>query len=617
MDWSFDGIKTYLKDKLSAMSNWTNTLYYGVYERLIDLIAYIIEKLLYVVQVYYRESSWTQSQKIEFIAQECELLGYKYHRKIGAIGNIIISADPTFSSSFINPLNDVPIPRWSLFTNTDKTENVYCTDATIYYKGTVGNQTVPVKEGIPKSYLYIAQGVTNETIYLYPADVIYGIDNDEVDIFISNASGEELYEVTVVDNLYFIEDTVNYYCTVKNVPDFSSVNITFGDGISTPKLNAGMYILIRYAETLGDQGNIQSTNIIRNIDSTIYDVGDTDVTSLLYVNNIESISDGSDFESIESIRNKAPALFESGFRAGSKTDWASIINTVPYIYKSRAWSAEDVGGSALIPDQNTVFVTAVTNSGDDLTVAQHTDIEVNYLKPVKSPTETITWEALEKVYGFFNVNAKLNSSSSNIVEADIKEVLNTEYSVLNVDFQTNIYESAYIGVIDSVSNIVYHNTTLDHMEKNVAKTAANETIIPSNLPVDTSILADQVLLVNNTLRIWEKEKIAGMWGAVRQIGYEASGLIYSSMPSSFTISATNVNFLTNQYSYIITGVGGSGVIETGTRNPGDADPNGYLLYLTYQTKDGNGVNQNCIRLPRRNQITDIDEDFIFTTLSFI
>jgi hypothetical protein len=36
----------------------------------------------------------------------------------------------------------------------------------------------------------------------------------------------------------------------------------------------------------------------------------------------------------------------------------------------------------------------------------------------------------------------------------------------------------------------------------------------------------------------------------------------------------------------------------------------------YKTEDGNGDQKNNIRLSEKSSITDIDEDYIFTTLSY-
>jgi hypothetical protein len=617
MTWTFEGIVTEFKTRLSLLSNWATTLYYGVYQRIIDLMAYAIEKLLYVAQFYYRESRWTQAQRIESLTQECDKLSYNYHRKIGAIGNLSISSSSIFDLSNVNLLNDVNILKWDTFTDSIKSSIVYATSDVVYAKNTIGNQLIPVREGLPKSFTYNAEGISSEIIYLYASDVDHGIDNDIVEVFIVDSNDNIIYTVNIVDNLYYINDLVNYYCTVKNTFDFTSVLITFGDGLTSPSLTAGQRILIKYAETLGDKGNIQASSSIVIINSTLFDAGGTDVTASLYVTNLEAITGGADFEGIESIRNNAPHLFQSGYRAGCNLDWLSIINSVPYIYKSTIWTVDDIGGSSLLPEQNTVFVTAVTTTGDDLTDAQRDDIETNYLKERKSPTETITWKNLEKIYTYFNIIGKITNQTSAVVHGAIVDAIHNAYSTLHTDFQTNIFYSNAMALISSVPNVKYHVSTLNNMEKNLPKTVISNTILPSMLPSETTTLTDQVLLVPNSLVLWLKQKSSNIWGNLMQIGHDLSGVILNDMPSSFSITQGYVTPPINTYSYTLASVSGSGVLELGIQNPEANNPDGYLIYISYQTKDGNGDNINSIRMSKRYQITDVDEDFIKTELTYL
>jgi len=49
MTFDFQGIKSELKTELSLLSNWSTTLYYGVYERILDVIAYAFNKDVYLL----------------------------------------------------------------------------------------------------------------------------------------------------------------------------------------------------------------------------------------------------------------------------------------------------------------------------------------------------------------------------------------------------------------------------------------------------------------------------------------------------------------------------------------------------------------------------------------
>ena len=618
MTWDFDGIKTEIKDRLSLLSNWATTLYYGAYERIIDVIAYIANKIVLIAAFYYRESLWSAAQIVTSLTQDCDRLNYTFHRRIGAIGGVEISSDPNFSLTYNNLLNDISISKWHRFSNTAGTINVFSTENVIYHKNTFGYQEIPVKEGIPREYEYIANGVASEQIFLYSTDSTYGIDNDEVDVYIVDDIGNILYTVNIVDSLYAINDLVNYYCTVKTAFDFGSVIVTFGDGVTTLKLTARQRVLIKYADTLGSNGNIQSSNSISKITDSLYDVNGTDVTASLFVTNLEAISDGADTEDIESIRENAPLLFQTGYRAGSIYDWTAIINSIPSIYDSAIWTINDLGGSSLLAEQNTVYVTGVTTTGDDLTDDQKEDIEQNYLRERISITETVTWQPLEKVYGFFDITAKISNKTSEIVRNQIVNEIESNYSTLHTTFQSNIYESNASRKIDSLENINHLvSFTLDNMEKNLEKSVNDGTIIPSYLPSDTDDKEKQVLLVQNSFRLWTKLKVNGSWGGLMQVGQEVSGVIYNTLPSSFSITQGYTYPTTNKYSFSISTASGSGVLETGVPNPGDSTNDGYLVYISYQTKDGNGNNLNSVRLPQRYQITDIDDDFIWTDLSYV
>lgn len=613
---TFDGIKAEIKARLSLMSSWNTTLYFGVYERIIDFVAYIFMKLVYIAEFYYRESSWQKAQRTESLLNMADFLSYIAHRRIGASGVVLISSSSTFGTTYVNTLNDVLIPKWTVFKDSTKAHSVYSIEDTIYYRNAVGNLSVSVKEGVPKEYNYIAQGTVSEIITIFSNAVDEGVDDEMVDVFIVDAEGNILQTVTVVENLYLVNDLTQYYCEVKNNYDFSNIQIIFGDGLNTPKLTAGDYILVRYADTTGSNGNIQATGIINSITDTLVDSTGTAVT--LYVTNTSEITGGLDVEDIESIRNNGRNLFASGYRLGSSNDWPSIIDAIPFIDKSAIWTVEDIGGSTLIAEQNTVFVTALNTDGNALTTIQKTDAELNYIKTKNSVTETITWQDTVKIYGFFSIVAKITNQTSTVVTQQIIDVLDGDYGSLNTEYMTNIYESNYTAAIDNLENVLYHETQLYNMEKNVDKAVATQLIAPSYMTTDTTVLADQVWLVNDTFKIWFKGKQSNVWDSgVVQIAHDVSGVIINDDPTNYTITGGVVDVANNTYTYSIASATGSGLIDTGVQNPGNTDPNGFLLYVSYKTKDGYGNHQNAIRLPRKYQITDIDEDFVMCILSYV
>ena len=613
MIYTYNGLVTEIQSRLSLLSDWNKILYYGVYQRIVDMLAYTGEKLVYLAEFLYREAKWITAEKRDSLVKLAKWLGYIPYRKTGAIGTLQISADSTFNPAYTYAGKEIRIPRWATFIDVDNTLSVYATDNVFYYTGTVGDIDVAVKEGTPKEFLYIATGIVNETISLYSDST----DNDELQIWVVDSANGFLYDVNITSNLYLINNIVDYYCEIENSAAYDYIKIIFGDGINSKKLSSGERILIKYSDTKGSLGDITSSDAITVIKTTLTDEDNVVVT--LYCTHADGIVGGTEIEDIESIRNNAPNLFQIGGILSSVENWMAAIDAAPYVNKSKVWTIESLGGSTNVSDQNLVYVTAVSNTGEDLTATQKTSLETDYILPKKCLTEIVSFETLQKVYARFDVTAKISANKTfSVVDLDIKDALNTQYDILNADFQQNIYESNFYRVIDAITDIVYHSSEIYYLEKDINPTMSNVRLLSSFIPPQTSDLDKQNWLLLNSFEIWIKRKIADVWQAPLQIA-STTGVVISGM-NGYTVSGGFVNYSTNQYSFLIVEIVADVTHAIyGIQNPGTADADGYVLYLSYKMEDGNTTpgQRNSIRLPWFYQITDIDQDFINTDLSYI
>ena len=615
MIYTYNGLVAEIKARLSLMSDWNTILYYGVYQRIVDMLAYTGDKLVYLAEFLYREAKWFTAEKRDSLVKLAKWLGYVPYRKTGAIGTLQISADSTFNPAYIYTGTDVRIPRWTMFNDVDNSLAVYSIEDTIYYTGTTGNLDVSVKEGAPKEFLYIANGVANETISLYSDSV----DNEELQIWVVDTSDNFLYEVIVASNLYLIDNLVDYYCQIDNSPAYDYIDIMFGDGINSKKLSVGERILIKYADTNGSLGDITSSGVIEVIKPIITDEDNNIIT--LYCTHAEGIIGGMEIEDIESIRNNAPNVFQIGSVLSSSTNWISLINSVSFVNKSIVWTAVDLGISNFA-NQNIVYYTAVSSTGEDLTTTQRTTLEIDYSLPKKCLTEVMSFQSLEKIYIRFDVTAKIAINKSlSVVDAAIKLALNNAYNILNAEFQQNIYESNAYRVIDSVSDVVYHSTDMYYLEKDLNPTVSNYKLLPSFLPAESVDLDKQSFLVANSFEIWIRRKgqvTPDVWEIPLQIA-STTGTVITGM-NGYTISGGFVSSVTNLYSFTVVEVAADITHAIyGVQNPGTTDHTGYILYISYKMQDGNtpAGQQNSIRLPWFYQITDIEESFINTDLDYI
>jgi len=588
MQYTYSGIVSQMKSDLSLLSNWTKTLYYGVYERLIEVVAYVIDKFIYLAEFYYKESGWLTATRVESLINQAYFLQYYAHRKTGSIGYVKLSADSTFSSSYVYTGYNVPIPKWSVIQSTDGTQNVYVSTATTYYKNYIGPLSVAVSEGTPATFTYTASGIANESFTLYSDS----IDTNNMEIWAVDSNDNPLYQINIIANLYLTPDLVSYYCQVSNVADFSSVKITFGDGIEALKLNAGDNIKVFYGITGGDESVIANTGVLTKISSTLYDTYGNEVT--LYSTNSQAITGGTTVEDIESIRNNAPNIFQTGYRAGCEGDWKSIINGVSYIERGSAWTMSGLGGSTLTAGQQTVYVTAVNTAGTDLTDDQLADLSTNVLFPVKSMTEAVTYQLIEKLYIGASGSVEL---TDNITNADalgqIQAAMTTKFGVFNTTFMQSAYETKISATIDNLDCVVQHKTDFFNVQKDymtpggaiLALTASQSNI--ALYPIYSGVIGtDSVQIVPNSVKIWVDD---GVTVLPILVATEVGGVFYNAHPNYVVAGAINYTNGQNSCTYNIS----SGTVDT--------------VYLSYKTQDGLGFQTESVRTPYGWQVTDVDD----------
>lgn len=629
MQFNYDSILTELQDRLSLLSNWTKTLFYGVYNNILSVVAYITEKLAYKAQVYYRESVWSTAQYKKSLILQSKWISYVPHRKIGASGNIVVSADENLSSGYTYTGESVTIPKWTQFTNAEGDVLVYAIDDYIYYRNTVGNLTIAVKEGEVKQYTYTASGTDNEVIEIFSDSVEdNSIEEDYVQVDIVDINGNVLYNVGICgdddipEKLYFITDTNNYYCEVENANDFQSVKIIFGDGVYGKRLPVGARVRVTYAETKGSEGNITTTGVITTLVDTVYDGLGNEVD--LYATNNSEISNGQDIESFEDIKYYGPRLFISGYRCGSYDDWQTILESHSYIKSAQVAGMDDLGytDSAY---RNKVFVTAISTDGSTLTGVQKEEVVLDLKEQNrKSVTEVISWLDPAIITVFAKINAWVENQPFTTINTLIDDALETNYGALYTEFQTNIYESNFINVVDDVEYIRYHDSEIYHLEKDWGIQIEDEEIAVSYTSSDTSDKEKQIYLQPDTIELWLKRKVGGSWNSPVQIAGVISGVITGlsgdlsagDFASKYTINDSNINETNNTISYTVQTMVDY-PLEFGVRDPGSGNSRGYILSVAYKTKDGNGSQKGHIRLPKSNFITDVDDDYIHATLEYV
>jgi len=447
----YDSIRERLISRLRAKESWKNILFNSTNARLIDVFA---EELAYDMQydeMLTTEAKWNLAQQMSSIMSETDFFNYYPYRKIGSFGNIRVSSSPTFNSTYGTT---IAIPKWSVF-STDTGIDFVCSESTSLsiYDNYV---EVPVSQGTPKSATFTAVGAEYETFQINNSSV----ENSIMDVYVNGLKW------TQVDYIREAENSYSQVYVVKTLKDLSGVTVSFGNDYFGQKLKEGDIVLVQYLETLGSEGNIDSSNVITTVTSTIYDINDNVVT--VYCTNNSAISGGKDYEDIESIRAKAPRAYSTGDRAINKDDYKSIIENFSYVEKATVWGEteinedeENIPGTYISTAENMVYVSAVTTSGGILTDDEKNDI-LTVLNSKKPPTDIISFQNPVFTYLVFNTNASVTDTSYALstVKTNIISTLATNYSLANVEFKNSIRYSNYMTLIGNIAGVAYHTTTI-------------------------------------------------------------------------------------------------------------------------------------------------------------
>lgn len=445
----FQSIKTRLKNRLSAKSEWADFLSFGVVDNLIDPICQELAYSMQYAEYLAYENWWSKARNKSSLLVQSAVHGYNVPRKQGAIGTLRISTSKTFDNTYDRDSN-IPINKFFQFSGN----NIYVVASKDYtITPTMTYLDVECKQGECKTVSFSAEGRTYEEKLIEDGNV----DNDFYELYVNGnlwTRVETLFEYDGTDQVYEIETK----------SDLTGIILKFGNDIFGKKLETNDKVVFKYIATDGADGNIYSIGIVDVVESQAFDNDGKPVK--LYVTNTSSIIGGKDYPTIDEIRTLSPRVYQTGNRASSIEDYQSMIEQFTYISKTNVWGAYEVlKDSGLDPwtfiptEENVVHVALLDMSYDNLTDEEKERV-VEDLHAKADPTDIVQFETVEKIPLIFTVKGTVKNSSYtlNQVRANIEQSLKDNYSIENINFNTNIYNSDFTRAVDEVDGVRNHTS---------------------------------------------------------------------------------------------------------------------------------------------------------------
>ena len=348
----FDQIKTEIKSYLRANSNFTDFDFEGSnFSVLIDTLAYNTYINAFNSNMIVNESFLDSATLRENVVSLARNIGYVPRSRTAA------KAQVSFSTAVAGSSPTATLQAGLVCTGSvDNTSYTFAIpeDISTSVKDNVATfSDIDVYQGIFLSKQFTVDTSLNQKFLL---DNSY-VDTSTISVYVKGPGESGLgVEYQLVDNILNLSGSSKIFL-IQEVQD-EKYEILFGDGLIGEKLDNGSVITVHYIVTDGADGNgaasFSYSGSVKDSAGNVPNPGTVTVTTS------QPSQNGSDTESIDSIKYFAPRIYSSQYRAVTARDYEAIIKL---IYPDTE-SVSVVGGEELDPPQfGTVTISIKPKNG--------------------------------------------------------------------------------------------------------------------------------------------------------------------------------------------------------------------------------------------------------------
>jgi len=460
----FDQIKTSIKDYLRANSTFTDFDFEGSnFSVLIDTLAYNTYITAFNSNMIVNESFLDSATLRENVVSLARNIGYVPRSRTAAKALVSFNVPVTTNTSVVTLqaglvcVGSVDNTSYTFSIPDDISANVV-TGVASFNQSNLGTSGVGISTGIE---IYQGTFLTKQFIVDGSLDQRFILNNSFIDtstisVYVKgiNDSGVGV-EYFSVDNILEVNSNSKIYL-LQEVQD-EKYELLFGDGIIGQKLENNAVITVNYIVTDGEEGNGASSfsfaGSIRNAEGATINIGSVSITTN------QSSQNGSEIESVDSVKYFAPRIYSSQYRAVTSRDYEAIIKR---IYPDTE-SVAVIGGEELVPAQfGTVFISIKPKNGTFVSDFNKQQIK-NKLKQYS--ISGINQEIIDLKVLYVEIDSSIyyNYNQVSSLESLKTKVINslTEYST-SVDlnsFGGRFKYSKVLQIIDNTDTSITSNIT--------------------------------------------------------------------------------------------------------------------------------------------------------------
>ncbi len=392
-DLEFDAIKSNLKSHLSSQTQFQDYDFEGSgMDVLMDVLAYNTHYMGYYANMLANEMFMDTASLRESVVSHAKHLNVIPTSVVAPTAYLNMTFTPSNSPVSLTIAKDTKFT-----TSINASSYNFTTTKTTTITPVAGVYSVtnlPIKEGkiINKSYTVDLANTTQRFIIpntnIDTSTIVVTVQNsanDSTTVTWTDGNSLDVTTIAIYQKVYFLQEV-----------EEGKYELIFGDGTVGKQLADGNKIFIEYLVTSG---------VIANKASTFTAVGSVaGLTSANYTLTISSAaSGGASAESIKSLKNNAPKLYQAQKRATTKDDYKSIL----LAERGDIESITVFGGEDASPAvYGKVYIAVKPTGNESYSTTTKNVLKNNILK--KSNVVTVQPEIIDPIYYYLLITTVVN-----------------------------------------------------------------------------------------------------------------------------------------------------------------------------------------------------------------
>jgi len=465
----FDQIKASIKSYLRANSNFTDFDFEGSnFAVLIDTLAYNTYITAFNTNMVVNESFIDSATLRENVVSLARNIGYVPRSRKSANAQVSFNIEYTGTSPTVtlekglvavgaadnsSVIFSIPedITTTSVLTGSDTNGNGprrASFSSIDVYQGTLLTKQFQVNASVDQRFILDNPGIDTSSIRVTVRGPQENVGREYKQV-------ENIIDVTSISEIYLIQEISD-----------ERYELLFGDGIFGKKLEDGSIIEVSYIVTDGSSGNgptnFSYTGTVTNSSGATFLP-----TNTVSVTTNQSAVNGSDIESIDSVKYYAPRLYSSQYRAVTAKDYEAIVQR---IYPDTE-SVSVVGGEELDPPEfGTVVLSIKPKNGTFLSDFTKSQI-LSKLKDFSVAGVNQRIEDLKLLFIELQSTVFFNAaqvSDVNQLQSDVTSSLNTYADSIDLNkFGGRFKYSKTVKIIDNTNEAITSNITRVIIRRNL------------------------------------------------------------------------------------------------------------------------------------------------------